>query len=132
VLLEEARAADGVGDRARAGAALIGETGDHGAAPELATALRGLVNEAEADLALEGVAATALRALGRLGGPDASARPSRWPATSAIPTDRRRSRRWGTLCDPVARPRHVARARHRQRRSLAAAAQNAEKHCGWR
>ena len=30
-----------------------------------------LVNEAEADLALEGVAATALRALARLGGPDA-------------------------------------------------------------
>src|SRR5204863_4831248 len=52
-------------------AALIGESGDKGAAPQLATALRGLVNEAEGDLALEGVAATALRALARLGGPDA-------------------------------------------------------------
>ena len=39
----------------------------------LLVTLRGLVNEAEADLALEGVAATALRALGRLGGPDAGA-----------------------------------------------------------
>src|SRR5262249_1466701 len=37
-------------------AALLGESGDHSAAPQLATALRGLVNEAEADLALEGVA----------------------------------------------------------------------------
>src|SRR5262249_49066382 len=36
-------------------AALIGESGDHAAAPQLATALRGLVNEAEGDLALEGV-----------------------------------------------------------------------------
>ena len=52
-------------------AALIGESGDHGAAPQLATALRSLVNEAEGDLALEGVTATALRALAHLGGPDA-------------------------------------------------------------
>src|SRR5436190_9483815 len=52
-------------------AALIGESGDHDAAPQLATALRSLVNEAEGDLALEGVTATALRALAHLGGPDA-------------------------------------------------------------
>jgi len=52
-------------------AALIGETGDRAAAPPLATALARLVSESEADLALEGVAATALRALARLGGPEA-------------------------------------------------------------
>ena len=55
-------------------AALIGESGDRGAAPQLATTLRGLVNESEADMALEGVAATALRALARSGAPTPSAR----------------------------------------------------------
>src|SRR5262249_47023132 len=50
-------------------AALLGELGDHSAAPALATVLGRLVNESEADLALEGVAVSALRALARLGGP---------------------------------------------------------------
>ena len=83
-------------------AALIGESGDKGAAPQLATALRGLVNEAEADLALEGVAATALRALARLGGPDAVG------AAVTLAGDKRHPYRstaveaLGTLCDPVA------------------------------
>src|SRR6185369_8400745 len=52
-------------------AALLGELGDRGAAPEMASALKRLVNESEADLALEGVAASTLRALARLGGPEA-------------------------------------------------------------
>ena len=83
-------------------AALMGESGDKGAAPQLATALRGLVNEAEGDLALEGVAATALRALARLGGPDAVG------AAVTLAGDKRHPYRstavdaLGTLCDPVA------------------------------
>ena len=83
-------------------AALIGESGDNGAAPQLATALRSLVNEAEGDLALEGVAATALRALAHLGGPDAVG------AAVTLAGDKRHPYRaaaveaLGTLCDPVA------------------------------
>lgn len=83
-------------------AALLGELGDAGSAPELAAALRRLVNESEADIALEGVAASALRALARLGGPAAVA------AAVALATDARHPFRQtalealGTLCDPGA------------------------------
>src|SRR5204863_18461 len=88
------------GDPGALAAALVGESGDHGAAPELATALRGLVNEAEGDLALEGVAATALRALAHLGGPDAIG------AAVTLAGDRRHPYRataieaLATMCDP--------------------------------
>ena len=113
-------------------AALIGESGDKGAAPQLATALRGLVNEAEADLALEGVAATALRALARLGGPDAVG------AAVTLAGDKRHPYRstaveaLGTMCDPVAGRATLRALAVGSEPSLAAAALNAEKHCGWR
>jgi len=113
-------------------AALIGESGDPSAAGLLATALRGLVNEAEADLALEGVAATALRALAHLGGPDAVG------AAVTMAGDKRHPYRpaaieaLGTLCDPVAGRATLRALATGNEGSLAAAAQNAEKHCGWR
>ena len=113
-------------------AALIGESGDPSAAGLLATALRGLVNEAEADLALEGVAATALRALAHLGGPDAVG------AAVTMAGDKRHPYRpaaieaLGTLCDPVAGRATLRALATGTEGSLAAAAQNAEKHCGWR
>ena len=92
-------------------AALLGESGDQGAAPQLATALRGLVSESEADLALEGVAATTLRALARLGGPDARG------AAVTLAVDKRHPFRstaveaLGMLCDPGAGRRRYASSR---------------------
>jgi len=112
--------------------ALIGESGDKSAAPQLATALRGLVNEAEGDLALEGVAATALRALARLGGPDAVG------AAVTLAGDKRHPYRstavdaLGMMCDPVAGRATLRAIAAGTEPSLAVAAQSAEKHCGWR
>jgi HEAT repeat protein len=113
-------------------AALIGESGDAGAAPQLATTLRSLVNEAEGDMALEGVTATALRALARLGGPDAVG------AAVTMAGDKRHPYRAAavealtTLCDPVAGRATLRALATGPDGSLAVAAQNAEKHCGWR
>ncbi len=113
-------------------AALIGESGDHDAAPQLATTLRALVNEAEADLALEGVAATALRALAHLGGPDAVG------AAVTLAGDKRHPYRstavdaLATMCDPAAGRATLRALAVGNEPSLAVAAQNAEKHCGWR
>jgi HEAT repeat protein len=82
-------------------AGLVAESGDRGAAPQLAAALRTLLAESEGDLALQGAAVAVLRGLARLGGPDAVAiavalssdahHPYRLPAIEAL----------GTLCDPA-------------------------------
>jgi len=110
-------------------AALIGETGDRAAAPPLATALTRLVSESEADLALEGVAATALRALARLGGPEAVG------AAVTLAGDKRHPFRstaveaLGVLCDPVAGRATLRALATGNEPGLAVAAQNAEKHC---
>src|SRR6185295_7604257 len=53
-------------------ASLLGEIGDRAVAPDLAAALARQVNESEADLSVEGVAAASLRALAHLGGPEAT------------------------------------------------------------
>jgi HEAT repeat protein len=113
-------------------AALIGESGDKGAAPQLATELRGLVSEAEADLALEGVAATALRALARLGGPDAVGAAVTMAGDKRHPYRSTAVEALGTLCDPVAGRATLRALATGPEAGLAAAAQNAEKHCGWR
>jgi HEAT repeat protein len=102
-------------------AALLGESGDQGAAPQLATALRSLVNEAEGDLALEGVAATALRALARLGGPDAVGAAVTMAGDTRHPYRGAAIEALGTLCDPVAGRAHAARAGDRAGASLAVA-----------
>src|SRR5215467_4142677 len=83
-------------------AGLLAEANDRGAAPQMAAALHDIVSESEADLALEGVAMAALRALGRLGGPDAL------QAAVTLAADKRHPYRaaaadvLGNLCDPGA------------------------------
>jgi HEAT repeat protein len=111
-------------------AALLGELGDRGAAPALAAALGRLVNESEADLALEGVAVAALRALARLGGPQAvtaavtlardAKHPFRPTAVEAL----------GTLCDPGAGAEALRALEQGSDPSLAAAAETAARRCG--
>ncbi|HXU00728.1 MAG TPA: HEAT repeat domain-containing protein [Polyangia bacterium] len=113
-------------------AALIGESGDPSAAGLLATTLRSLVNEAEADLALEGVAATALRALARLGGPDAVGAAVTMAGDKRHPYRAAAIESLSTLCDPVAGRATLRALATGNEPSLAVAAQNAEKHCGWR
>jgi HEAT repeat protein len=110
-------------------AALVGELGDRRAAPDLAAALRRLVNESEADIALEGVAASALRALARLGGPPAI------DAAVTLAGDKRHPFRQtaiealGVLCDPGRGATTLRAIEAGSDPSLAAAAQNASKRC---
>ena len=80
-------------------AGLLAASGDPGVAAPMAAALRRAVVESEADLAVEGVVVAVLRALGRLGGPDAvgaaatlagdARHPFRLPAVEVL----------GSLCD---------------------------------
>jgi len=83
-------------------AGLLAQSGDRGAAPEMAAALRVIVSESEADLALEGVVVALLRSLAHLGGPDAV------NAAVTLAGDRRHPFRaeaaeaLGALCDPGA------------------------------
>lgn len=110
-------------------AALLGELGDKSAAPQVAAALKRLVVESEADLALEGVAASTLRGLARLGGPDAVAvaltladdkrHPLRHAAIEAL----------GTLCDPGPGAAALRKLAAGTDASLAAAAQSAQRRC---
>ncbi len=110
-------------------AALIGESGDRSAAPALAEALKHLVVESEGDLALEGVAATALRALARLGGPEAL------NAALALAADTRHPFRGGaiealgTLCDPGRGQAALQSFVTGPDPALAVAAQNAQRRC---
>src|SRR4029077_8795783 len=113
-------------------AALIGESGDHGAAPQLATALRSLVNAAEGALALEGGTAPALRALAHLGGPDAIGAAVTMAGDKRHPYRAAAVEALSTLCDPTAGRATLHALASGNEPSLAVAAQNAEKHCGWR
>jgi HEAT repeat protein len=113
-------------------AALLGELGDRAAAPELAAALARQVNESEADLSVEGVAAASLRALARLGGPEATRsavtlakdarHPFRQPAVEAL----------GTLCDPGAGAATLKELASGKDAGLAAAAQGSLERCSRR
>jgi hypothetical protein len=110
-------------------AGLMAESGDRGAAPQLAAALRGLVAESAGDLALQGAAIAVLRALARLGGPDAvitavtlagdTGRPYRAPAIEAL----------GTLCDPGAGAAALQKLATGRDANLAEAAARAQKRC---
>jgi HEAT repeat protein len=113
-------------------AALLGELGDPTVAPELAAALARQVNESEADLSVEGVAAASLRALARLGGPEAT------KAAVALATDTRHPfqhaavEALGVLCDPTAGAATLRTLEAGKDSGLAAAAQNAQKRCASR
>ncbi len=110
-------------------AGLVAESGDRSAAPQLAAALRGLVAESEGDLALQGAAIAVLRALARLGGPDAvstavalagdARHPYRGPAIEAL----------GMLCDPGAGNAALQRLATGHDANLAEDAARAQKRC---
>ena len=111
-------------------AALLGEMGDKSAAPALAAALRRLVNEAEGDIAVEGVAVAALRALAHLGGAEAIT------AAVALAKDVRHPYRptaieaLGFLCDPGAGAAALQAIAAGTDAAAAMAAHAAQRHCG--
>ncbi|MFL5307131.1 MAG: HEAT repeat domain-containing protein [Polyangia bacterium] len=109
-------------------AGLIAESGDRAAAPQVAAALRGLVTEAEGDLALQGVAAAVLRALARLGGPDAVTTAVALAGDPHHPYQATAVEALGTLCDPTGNAALHAIATGRDA-ALGEAAQRAEKRC---
>ncbi len=110
-------------------AGLLAQSGDKGAAPEMAAALRVIVSESEADMALEGVAVAVLRALVHLGGPDAV------NAAVTLAGDRRHPFRadaaeaLGTLCDPGAGSAALRSLGAAGDPLLARAAERAQKRC---
>jgi HEAT repeat protein len=83
-------------------AGLIAETGDRGAAPEMAAALHDIISESEADIALEGVAMAVLRSLARLGGPEAVNAAVTLAGDNRHPFRPAAAEALGTLCDPGA------------------------------
>jgi HEAT repeat protein len=113
-------------------AALLGELGDGKAAADVAAALRRLVNESEADLSLEGVAATTLRALARLGGPEATAAAVTLAKDTRHPLRTTAVEALGVLCDPGAGAATLRAIEAGGDASLAAAAQTAAKRCATR
>lgn len=110
-------------------AGLLAQSGDKGAAPEMAAALRVIVSESEGDLALEGVAVAVLRALVHLGGPEAV------NAAVTLAGDRRHPFRadaaeaLGTLCDPGAGSAALRSLAAAGDPLLARAAERAQKRC---
>jgi HEAT repeat protein len=110
-------------------AALLGELADAGAASEMAAALARLVNESEADIALEGVTTSTLRALAQLGGPAAvtaavtlandTRHPFRQAAVEAL----------GRLCDPQAGAATLRKLASGPESPLTLAAHAAQRRC---
>jgi HEAT repeat protein len=111
-------------------ATLLGELDARTLAPGMAAALARQVNESEEDLSVEGVAEATLRALGHLGGPDATtaavtlARDTRHPfQTTAVEV-------LGALCDPGAGASTLRALAAGAPGAVTTAAQNATKRCG--
>jgi HEAT repeat protein len=107
-------------------ARLLGGLGDRALAPRVAEILARLRTESQADVALEGVTLVTLRALTRLGGPEAVA------GVRALLDDERTALRraaadaLGTLCDAAA----LDRAALDRDPGVAAAAAGARRRCG--
>jgi len=110
-------------------AGLLGELGDKSAAPQVAAALKRLVVESEADLALEGVAASALRGLARLGGPEAVALAVTLADDKRHPLRQIAIEALGTLCDPSTGAATLRRLATAADANLSAAAQLAQRRC---
>ncbi len=110
-------------------AGLLAQSGDRGAAPELAVALRAIVSESEADLALEGVAVAVLRALAHLGGPDAVNAAVTLAADRRHPFRAEAAEALGTLCDPGAGSAALRSLGAAGDPLLARAAERAQKRC---
>ncbi|HXI55053.1 MAG TPA: HEAT repeat domain-containing protein, partial [Polyangia bacterium] len=115
-------------------ATLLADLGDKTASPALAIALRQLVSEAEADLALEVAAAATLRALARLGGAEAVSAAAGLATDPHHPYQATAIEALGTLCDPrvgaaTLRKLATATATAGPEVRLSDAAQAAEKAC---
>jgi HEAT repeat protein len=110
-------------------AALLGELGDRAAAPAMAAALARQVNESEEDLSVEGVAATTLRSLARLGGPDATAAAVKLARDKRHPFQSTAVEALGVLCDPGAGASTLRDLSAGPAGTLALAAENAAKRC---
>jgi HEAT repeat protein len=132
LLLNTLNRADETATTRELAATLLGDHGDAQLAPALALALRHLVAESEADLALEAPAVAALRALGRLGGADAVT------AAANLADDRRHPfqpaaiEALGGLCDPRSGAASLHRLATGDDAYLAALAEAAEKRCAAR
>jgi HEAT repeat protein len=113
-------------------AALVGELGDKSAARELAAALKRLVNEAEGDIAIEGVAVAALRSLGHLGGPEAVAAAVALAGDTRHPYRQTAIEALGMLCDPSAGAATLRTIVGGRDPVAALAAQAAQHRCGGR
>jgi HEAT repeat protein len=113
-------------------AGLLGERGDRAAAPAMAAALGRQIDESEADLSVEGVAAMTLRALARLGGPEATAAAVKLATDTRHPYQSTAVEALGVLCDPGAGAATLRALAAGQVASLALAAQNADKRCAAR
>ena len=110
--------------------AMLGELGDRSVTRELADIVAGLVNEAEADLAIESVVMSALRSLARLGGPDAATAAARLAGDARHPAYRRVAvEALGQLCDPGVGAKTLAAVRSGSDASLAAEALKAQQRC---
>jgi HEAT repeat protein len=110
-------------------AGILAESGDRGAAPEVAAALHDIVIESEADLALEGVAMATLRALAHLGGPDAVKTAVALAGDARHPFRASAAEALGLLCDPGAGSAALRALAASGDPSLARAAERAEKRC---
>jgi HEAT repeat protein len=113
-------------------AALLGELGDRAAAPAMAAALGRQVDESEEDLSVEGVAATTLRSLARLGGPDATAAAVKLAKDPRHPFQSTAVEALGVLCDPGAGAATLRALAAGPAGALSLAAQNADKRCAAR
>lgn len=110
-------------------AGLLGETRDPAVASVLARLLPDLVNEAESDLAIEGIATAALRSLGRQGGPLAVKAAADLSRDAHHPYRPTAIEVLGQLCDPTLGAAALAAARKVTDTSLAEAATTAESRC---
>jgi HEAT repeat protein len=110
-------------------ASLLGELGNRSVTPTLAATLDHLVNESEADMALEGVATSALRALARLGGREAVVAAVKLARDTRHPLRRPAIEALGTLCDPGDGAATLHAIVTGNDPALAAAAQSAERRC---
>jgi HEAT repeat protein len=110
-------------------AGLLAQSGDKGAASDMAAALPAIVSESEADMALQGVVVAVLRSLAHLGGPDAV------KAAVILAGDRRHPFRadaaeaLGKLCDPGAGSAALRSMGAAGDPLLARAAERAQKRC---
>jgi HEAT repeat protein len=108
---------------------LDGARRDPTLARDVADILGGLVNEAEADLAIEGVAVSTLRALGTLRGPDAARAAATLARDTRHPYGQVALEALGEICDPGVGAKTLAEVRAGTDARLAAAAHTAEKRC---